>query len=92
MAEIKVVFPPAMLSATGGNRETIVSASTVREALEQVHLRYKEAFKPWASPFAQRPNLLNFFVNGVHIQSLDELETRLRDGDVVQILLAATGG
>ena len=92
MAEIKVVFPPVMLCATGGNRETIVSASTVREALKQVYLKYEEAFKPWASPFARRPNLLNFFVNGVHIHSLDKPETRLRDGDVIQILLAATGG
>jgi len=92
LAEVKVIFPPAMLSATGGEREITVSASTVEEALKHVSSKYEEAFKPWASPFTRRPHLLNLFVNGVHIHSLNELETLLKDGDVIHILVAASGG
>lgn len=92
MTKIKVIFPPIMLKATGGERETVISASTLEEALKLVSLKYGDALKPWASPYARRPWLLNFCLNGVLVQSVEQLETTLKDGDVITILPAITGG
>jgi len=92
MAKVKVIFPPAMLDATNGKREMPVTASAVSEALQKVTVKYEEAFKVWASPFARIPNLLAFFLNGKQITNLDELETELKDGDEIRIIVAPTGG
>lgn len=87
---VKVIFPPIMLSATGA-RETVISASTLEEALELVSLKYGDALKPWMSSL-QEPWLLNLYVNGVHVQSPEQLKTKLKDGDVITLIPVVTGG
>lgn len=92
LARIKLVFPYAMLKACGEEREVTISASTLGEALKLVTSKYAECLKPYASPFAKRPWLLNFFLNGKKVQHLDQLETKLRDGDIIMILPTMIGG
>jgi len=43
-------------------------------------------------PLARIPNLLAFYLNGKQIANLDELETELKDGDEIRIIVAPTGG
>ena len=81
-----------MAEATGGEREIIVSASTLEEVLKFLSLKYGDAIRPWVSPFARIPYLLNFFVNGVQIKSLEQLGATLKDGDVIVILPTVHGG
>ncbi|MBS7627960.1 MoaD/ThiS family protein [Candidatus Bathyarchaeota archaeon] len=92
MAIVKLIFPYGMLKACGGEREVTISAATLGEALKLVTSKYSECLKPYASPFAKRPWLLNFFLNGKRVQHLNQIETKLEDGDVITILPTLFGG
>jgi molybdopterin converting factor small subunit len=92
LARVKLVFPSGMIKAPSAGREAIVSASTLGEALKLVTSEYGESLKPYALPFVKRPWLLNFFLNGKQIKHLDQLETKLRDGDIITIVPTIFGG
>lgn len=89
----KVLFPSALLRATGGEREVEVLASTLTEALSALAERYGEGFRERLFDASGKPKrLLNFYVNGKNVRFLKGLETPLNDGDEVSILPSVSGG
>lgn len=93
LAKVKFVFPSVMKSVTAGEKETKVDATTLREAVDRLVVRYGNAFKERVFDPAGNPrSLLNFYVNGKNARFLKQLETKLNEGDKVLILPTVSGG
>lgn len=90
---VKIVFPSIIAKVTSGEREVIVKALTIKEALTQLVTRYGESFEANIFDSSGKPKrLLNFFLNGRNIRFINDLNTQLKDTDVVTILPSASGG
>ena len=93
MAKIKFTVPGVLASITGGNREIETEASTVGDAISVLVAKFGNEFERRVLEVSGEPKrLLNFYVNGKNIRFLSNLETDLKDGDVVMLLPAVGGG
>lgn len=75
----------------GGQRAVQVEAHTVGELLERLDHMYP-GFKSSVLDNGQLHRFVNIFLNDEDIRFLQQLETPLKDGDVVSILPALAGG
>lgn len=90
---VKIVFPAIIAKVTNDEREVIVTASTIKEALTQLVTRYGESFEAIIFDSSGKPKRsLNFFLNGRNIRFINDLNTPLKNTDVVTILPSASGG
>ena len=90
---VRIVFPSLIAKVTNGEREVTVSASNLREALDQLVARYGNPFKERVFDSSHKPKrFLNFYVNGKNIHFMDYLNTPLSDTDELTILPSASGG
>jgi MoaD family protein len=93
LAKVKVVFPSVIASVTAGEKETEVPASTLREVIDRLVVKYGDVFKERILDASGNPRkLLNFYLNGRNVRFLKQLETQLNDGDKVLILPTVSGG
>ncbi len=93
MAKVKVVFPSVITGVTAGEKKTEVTASTLREVVDKLVVKYGDAFrKKIFDPSGKLKRLLNFYVNGKNVRFLKQLETPLNDNDEVSILPTVSGG
>ncbi len=93
MGKIKFTVPGVLASITGGNREIEIEANTVSQAISVLVTKYGNEFERRVLEVSGEPKrLLNFYVNGKNIRFLSNLETKLKDGDVVMLLPAVGGG
>ena len=89
---VTVRIPPAMRSLSEGADELSVDASTVGaafDALEAAHPGFKERL---CDAEGRVLRFVNVFVGDEDIRMLDDLETELKDGDVISLLPAMAGG
>lgn len=87
-----VKFPALMKFYVDNQNEFAVSGATVAELLENILLRYP-TLKPHL--FDVQGNLrrhFNIFVNGVHLQELNGMDTKLKEEDKVILMASAAGG
>lgn len=90
---VKVVLPSILAKTVGNQREIIVSAATIDEALTQLVTRYGESLKLRLFDATWKPKrVLNYFVNGKNAHFLKDLATPLHDTDELVILPRASGG
>lgn len=90
---VKVVFPSIIVKATKGEKETTLTASTLKVALDQLITRYGESFeKRIFDPSGKPKRFLNFYVNGKNVRFINSLDTPLSDEDELAILPSVTGG
>ncbi len=90
---MKVVFPSVITGVTAGEKKTEVSASTLREVVDKLVVKYGDAFRERIfDPSGKLKRLLNFYVNGKNVRFLKQLETPLNDDDEVLILPTVSGG
>jgi len=92
VGRVKITFYGA-LGRSIGEREVEVEASTLKEALEGLTVKYGETFKERI--FDEAGNLkrfINVYVNGKDIRFLNQLETTLKHGDETLIIPAVSGG
>ncbi len=93
MPEVTVTLPAPLASALGGNRETKIQASSIRELIKALGERYGEALTRRVLDQEGRLNpAINIYVNGRNIRNIGGLETPLREGDRITILPAVAGG
>ena len=79
-----VRIPPTLRTETGGEREVIVEAETVRDLLDDLTSRF---------PGLQgQLEYANVYVGGEDIRTRDGLETPVTEGDTVILLPAMAGG
>lgn len=87
-----VHFPALMKFYVDNQSEFEVNGSSVAELIENILARYP-ALKPHL--FDAKGDLrrhFNIFVNGIHVQDLDGMETKLREEDKVILMASAAGG
>ena len=90
---VKVVFPSIIAKTTNGEREIVLTASTLKDVLDQLVLKYGDSFKERIFDSSGKPKrFLNFYINGKNIRFLDNLNTILKQTDEITILPSASGG
>lgn len=90
---VKVVLPTILGKLVDGEREIIIPASTIEEALTHLIQRYGEPLKLRLFDTDDRSKrVLNYFVNGKNAHFLNALATPLKETDELVILPRASGG
>jgi len=85
-------IPGPLLELTDGSDVVEVRAPTVRVALEQAGRRYPRLKETVLTPDGQLNEAFNLYVNEEDIQGLQGLDTPLKPGDELLILMAMSGG
>ena len=89
---VTIHLPTALRKYCGGAADVPVSAATVRDALHELQNAQPALYVNLCDETGKVRRHLNVFVNSDHMRDRDGLETPLRDGDVVTILAAVSGG
>ena len=90
---MNVKFFGAAIEAAKRQTETEVNAQDLRQLLNALSESFGESFKERILDPTGRPQpFVNIFVNDKDIRHLEDLETKLNDGDEVLILPAIAGG
>jgi len=92
MGRVKIVFFGALAKIVG--EKTIeADASTLREVIDMLTLKYGENLK--SRLLDDKGNIrrfINIYVNGKDIRFLNHIETQLNNGDEISIIPAVGGG
>jgi MoaD family protein len=88
---IKVQIPTPMREQAGGQSEVEVSGGTVKAALDDLVRRHPGLGAKLFDNGRLRP-YVNVFVNDEDIRYLDDLDTAVKDGEVVALIPAVAGG
>ena len=73
-----MVFPSVIASVTADKKETEVPASTLREVIDRLVVKYGDVFKKRIFDSSRNPRkLLDFYVNDRNMHFLKQLETQL---------------
>jgi len=75
----------------GGQRSVQGQGGTVRDLLDDLEGRFP-GFKGQIVADGQLHRFVNIYLNDEDIRFLEQLDTRLKDGDVLSILPALAGG
>jgi molybdopterin synthase sulfur carrier subunit len=89
---IKIEVPAALRGYCDGASALLLSASSVRAALEELERRHPPLYCSVCDETGAVRRHVNLFVNSSHIRDREGLDTELVDGDVVTILPAVSGG
>ena len=89
---IKIRVPAALRSCCEGVSELLLSAASVRAALEQIEQRHPSLYRSICDETGTVRRHVNLFVNTSHVRDREGLDTALVPGDVVIILPAISGG
>ena len=91
-ANVTLFLPEPLRSYCDGIQELPVAARTVRELLDRVERDKPRLYPNVCDETGAVRRHLNVFVNADNVRDLDGLQTRLKDGDVVTIVPAVSGG
>ena len=87
------IFVPGPLRAyCEGASELLISASSVRAALEEIERRHPSLYRSICDDTGTVRRHINLFVNTSHVRDREGLDTALIPGDVIMILPAVSGG
>lgn len=89
---VEVQIPSVLKKLTGGAKSVKGQGQTVRELLENLDLEYPGMKKQLTSEDGQLHRFVNVYLNDEDIRFLQQMETPLKDGDVISILPAIAGG
>jgi molybdopterin synthase sulfur carrier subunit len=93
LGKIKVIFSSALTNTTNGEKEAYIEASSVREALEKLVLKYGNDFKERIFESENKlRRFINVYVNRRDIRFLKGPESPVKSGDEVTLLPAISGG
>jgi molybdopterin converting factor small subunit len=89
---ITIHFPTELRAYRKGPSELLLSAPTVRAALEQIERSHPALYRCVCDETGAVRRHVNVFVNTAHVRDRDGLDTALVSGDVITILPAISGG
>ncbi|MCX8171900.1 MAG: MoaD family protein [Candidatus Bathyarchaeota archaeon] len=92
MAKVKVALF-GVLARIAGEKIVYVNASTLKEALNEISVKYGEELK--SRILDEKCNLrrfVNIYVNGRDVRFTGALETKLNENDEISIIPAVGGG
>ena len=88
---VKVQIPTPLREHTGGKSEVEVSGATVQAALDDL-VRQHPAIGPKLFDQGKLRRFINVFLNDEDIRYLDEMNTAVKDGEIVALIPAVAGG
>ncbi|PIO48511.1 MAG: molybdenum cofactor biosynthesis protein MoeB [[Chlorobium] sp. 445] len=88
----KVIIPTALRQYAEGHDTVEVSASNVKEALEQLSARYPALKKNLYTEDGALRSFINIYKGDEDIRSLQNLQTAISDGDELIIVPSIAGG
>jgi sulfur-carrier protein len=86
-----VRIPPTLRTETGGERQVVADGETVREVIGDLAERYPGLGRQILEDGDIAP-VVNVYVEGEDVRTLDGLETRVGDAATVILLPAMAGG
>ena len=89
---ITIHVPGPLRDCCEGASELLLSASSVRAALEELERRHPSLYRSICDETGTVRRHVNLFVNTSHVRDRAGLDTALVPGDVVTILPAISGG
>lgn len=87
-----ILVPGPLRAYCKGASEFVISASSVRAALEEIERRYPALYSSICDETGKVRRHINVFVNTSHMRDREGLDTVLVPGDEVTILPAVSGG
>jgi molybdopterin synthase sulfur carrier subunit len=91
-ADVTIYLPEPLRTYAGGTVELPMSVRSVRELLERLEQTQAVLYRNVCDETGAVRRHLNIFVNADNVRDLDGLQTRLKNGDVVTIVPAVSGG
>jgi molybdopterin synthase sulfur carrier subunit len=89
---VEVRLPTLLRQHTGGDASVSVEGATVGEVFSELVERYPGLTGQLVDEHGGLHKFVNVYRNDDDIRYLDQLDTKLSDGDVVSILPAVAGG
>jgi MoaD family protein len=89
---VEVRLPTQLRPLAGGATSVTASGSTVSELFAELEARYPGVAEQLVDESGALRKYVNVYRNDDDIRYLDQLDTKLTDGDVVSILPAVAGG
>jgi sulfur-carrier protein len=89
---ITIHVPAVLRACCDGAPELLLSAPSVRAALEQLERSHPSLYRSICDETGTVRRHVNLFVNTSHVRDLDGIDTALVSGDVITILPAVSGG
>ena len=89
---VTVKIPTQLRAAAGGETEARVDGGTVGEALDALFARHGELRDRLSDGDGRLRRFVNVYVDGEDIRFGDGLNTRVADGQEIQVLPAVAGG
>lgn len=89
---ISILVSGVLRDYCGGAAELLVSAPTVRAALEQLERDHPSLYISICDETGMVRRHVNLFVNVSNVRDRDGLDTALAPGDLVTIMPAVSGG
>jgi molybdopterin converting factor small subunit len=89
---VKVHVPAVLRERSGGATELVLSAASVRAALEQLQQSHAALYGSICDETGAVRRHINLFVNESNVRHREGLDTALVPGDVLTILPAVSGG
>lgn len=91
-ATVTICVPAALRYRCGGAAKVLISASTVRAALEEIEKRYADLHRGICDDTGAVRRHVNVYVNETHMRDRDGLDTKLSPGDEICFLPSVSGG
>lgn len=88
----KIAIPTALRPYTGGAAVVEVEGGTVAEALGALTTTHPKLASHLRDGSGKIRSFVNIYLNDEDIRYLDQLDTRVKEGDSVSILPALAGG
>jgi molybdopterin synthase sulfur carrier subunit len=88
---VRIEIPTPLREHTAGKAEVAVSGGTVQEALADLVKQYP-AIGPKLFDGGKLRPYINIFLNDEDIRYLDEMQTAVKDGQLVALIPAVAGG
>jgi len=89
---VQVRLPTVLRPAAGGSSSTTAEGATIGEVLVDLVRRYPGMQGQVLTDEGTLHRFVNVYVNDDDVRYLDQLETKVADGDTVSILPAVAGG
>jgi len=89
---VEVRIPPVLRTHTGGTALVATTGTTVAEVIDSLESQHPGLKAQITDGSGQLHRFINLYRNGEDIRYLSQLETSVKDGDVVAILPAVAGG
>ncbi|MFH0793074.1 MAG: MoaD/ThiS family protein [bacterium] len=92
MATVTVRIPQPLQKLTSGKEEVTATGSTIREIIESLETDYRGIKERLCDGNGTIRRFVNIYANDEDCRFLGNLDTELKDNDVVSIVPAIAGG